>query len=45
VREASELGIRGVPLFILNGRYVVSGAQPAAVFRQAITKALALEGR
>jgi predicted DsbA family dithiol-disulfide isomerase len=44
VREASELGIRGVPLFILNGRYAVSGAQPAAIFRQAITKALALEG-
>ena len=28
VREAGEMGVTGVPTFVLGGRYVVSGAQP-----------------
>ena len=37
-RDASERGIRGVPLFVINGREAISGAQPAAVFRRAIAQ-------
>lgn len=36
--EASELGIRGVPFFVLGGKYAISGAQPASVFRQALRR-------
>ncbi|MBK8254167.1 MAG: DsbA family oxidoreductase [Polyangiaceae bacterium] len=36
---AREIGIRGVPFFILNGKVAVSGAQPAELFAQALKKA------
>jgi len=36
---ASELGITGVPFFVLGGRLGVSGAQPADVLAGAIAKA------
>jgi predicted DsbA family dithiol-disulfide isomerase len=39
VREARELGITGVPFFVLNGRYGVSGAQPPGVLLQALEQA------
>lgn len=39
--EAAELGIRGVPFFVIGGLYAVSGAQPAALLAQALTKAAA----
>jgi predicted DsbA family dithiol-disulfide isomerase len=32
-------GVRGVPHFVIDGRFVVSGAQAPAVFRAAIAKA------
>ena len=35
LREARELGINGVPFFVLDRRYGISGAQPAEVFLQA----------
>ncbi|NKQ26523.1 DsbA family oxidoreductase [Streptomyces galbus] len=38
-REAAELGAGGVPFFVLDRRYGVSGAQPAEVFAQALTQA------
>ncbi|ODA72600.1 DSBA-like thioredoxin domain protein [Streptomyces sp. AVP053U2] len=38
-REAAELGARGVPFFVLDRTYGVSGAQPAEVFTQALTRA------
>ncbi|MFD5493470.1 DsbA family oxidoreductase [Streptomyces sp. NPDC127091] len=38
-REAAELGARGVPFFVLDRTYGVSGAQPAEVFTQALTQA------
>ena len=31
-RAAAELGITGVPTFIVGGRYAVSGAQPPEVW-------------
>jgi predicted DsbA family dithiol-disulfide isomerase len=37
--EAQALGIRGVPFFVVDRRYGVSGAQPAEVLRQVLDKA------
>jgi predicted DsbA family dithiol-disulfide isomerase len=34
--EAAAQGISGVPFFVFGGRFAVSGAQPAAVFEQAL---------
>jgi len=34
--KAMELGIRGVPFFLFNGKYGVSGAQSAQTFLQAL---------
>jgi predicted DsbA family dithiol-disulfide isomerase len=39
--EARMLGISGVPFFVIDDRYGVSGAQPVAVFRQALAHAWA----
>jgi predicted DsbA family dithiol-disulfide isomerase len=39
-RRANALGIRGVPHAMLNGMATISGAQPLAVFRHAITSSL-----
>lgn len=38
-RRARELGIGGVPFFLLGGRYGVSGAQTVEVFGQALERA------
>ena len=38
-REAAQLGANGVPFFVLDRAYGVSGAQPAEVFAQALTQA------
>ncbi|MGO1265269.1 MAG: DsbA family oxidoreductase [Microbacterium gubbeenense] len=38
VARAGQLGIQGVPFYVLDGRYGVSGAQPAEVFEQALTQ-------
>ena len=43
--EAAALGIQGVPHVIIDGRWQVSGAQPAEVFLQALRKAKAGNGR
>jgi predicted DsbA family dithiol-disulfide isomerase len=36
--EATRLGVRGVPFFVLNRKYAISGAQPMEVFMQALEK-------
>lgn len=36
--EAQHLGIRGVPFFVFDRKYAVSGAQPKEVFLQALQK-------
>ena len=36
VRRARELGIGGVPFYVLDGRYAVSGAQPPELFTRAL---------
>ncbi|GAA3306939.1 DsbA family oxidoreductase [Streptomyces cinereospinus] len=38
-REAAQLGATGVPFFVLDRKYGVSGAQPAEVFERALTQA------
>ena len=37
-RQAHELGVRGVPFFLIDGRYGVSGAQSVEVFSQALAR-------
>ncbi|RED37377.1 DsbA family protein [Paenibacillus sp. VMFN-D1] len=37
--EASQLGIRGVPFYVINDKYAISGAQPAEVFTEALQQA------
>ncbi len=40
-REASRLGANGVPFFVIDGRYGVSGAQPVELFAKALETAWA----
>ncbi|WP_035177500.1 DsbA family oxidoreductase [Alkalihalobacterium bogoriense] len=40
-QEASQFGIRGVPYFVINRKYAVSGAQTVDVFLNALKKAVA----
>lgn len=37
--EANQIGIRGVPYFVFNRKYAVSGAQPVEVFKNTLEKA------
>jgi predicted DsbA family dithiol-disulfide isomerase len=37
--EAMEMGVQGVPFFVIDRRYAVSGAQPAAVLLEALDRA------
>jgi predicted DsbA family dithiol-disulfide isomerase len=41
VVHAQAIGVRGVPTFILDGKYAVSGAQPAEVLADAIRQVAA----
>ena len=38
-QEAANLGIRGVPYFVINRKFGISGAQPVSFFLQALEKA------
>lgn len=38
IAQAAQLGIQGVPFSVIDGRYGVSGAQPAEVFERALTQ-------
>jgi protein disulfide-isomerase len=38
IQEAQSLGIRGVPFFIFNRKYAISGAQPVEMFLQTMEK-------
>jgi len=42
-QDAKELDITGVPFFVIDGKYAISGAQPASVILKALT--LAVEAR
>lgn len=41
IREAAQIGIQGVPFFVFNRKYAVSGAQPVQVFLETLEKAFA----
>lgn len=42
--EAQQSGIQGVPFFVINNKYGISGAQPYEVFVKALKEVLAKEG-
>ena len=39
MREARALGVNGVPFFVIDRRFGVSGAQPSDVFEQMLARA------
>ena len=39
IGEAHAIGVNGVPFFVIDRRYGISGAQPAELFLQALTQA------
>jgi predicted DsbA family dithiol-disulfide isomerase len=41
IDEAMQMGINGVPFFVFDNKYAVSGAQDSSVFLQALTRSLA----
>lgn len=38
IEEANQIGVRGVPFFVFDNKYAVSGAQAAAVFLETLEK-------
>ena len=40
VRQAQEIGVTGVPTYVINDRYAVVGAQPYEVFKNALGQIL-----
>ena len=36
VQEAGQVGVQGVPFYVFNNKYAVSGAQPVAQFKQVL---------
>lgn len=40
VQEAYQIGVSGVPTYVINNRYAVVGAQPYEVFKNALAKIL-----
>ncbi|WP_431968223.1 DsbA family oxidoreductase [Actinacidiphila sp. bgisy160] len=42
--EAAQLGITGVPFFVVDGKYGLSGAQPAEAFTELLERAWADRG-
>jgi predicted DsbA family dithiol-disulfide isomerase len=41
LEQARAIGVNGVPFFVLDGRYAVSGAQQSEVFAEALSRAWA----
>ena len=44
IYEAQQIGVRGVPFFVINNKYGISGAQPQNLFEQTIEKAASEAG-
>lgn len=38
IYESQQLGVRGVPFFVIDRKYALSGAQPVEAFKEAITQ-------
>ena len=43
VQEASQIGVSGVPTYVINDRYAIVGAQPYEVFKNALGRILTLK--
>lgn len=41
IQEAQQIGVRGVPFFVIDRKYAVSGAQPPQVFLETLEKSFA----
>jgi predicted DsbA family dithiol-disulfide isomerase len=41
IAEAGQIGVRGVPFFVIDRKYAISGAQPAEAFAEALRKVAA----
>jgi len=41
INEASQIGVRGVPFFVFDRKYAISGAQESSVFLQTLEKSFA----
>lgn len=44
IAEAGQIGVQGVPFFVINRKYAISGAQPAEAFAEALLKVATEEG-
>ena len=44
IYDAQQLGVRGVPFFVVDNKYGISGAQPQELFEQTIEKAASEAG-
>lgn len=44
IAHYQQLGVSGVPFFIINNKYAISGAQPAKVFLEAFEKLSPIKG-
>ena len=44
IAEARQVGVQGVPFFVINRKYAISGAQPAETFADALRKVAEEEG-
>lgn len=40
IHEARQIGVKGVPFFVYDRKYAISGAQPQELFEQTLAKAL-----
>jgi predicted DsbA family dithiol-disulfide isomerase len=40
VRWAQQIGVNGVPTYVINDRYAIVGAQPYEVFKNALAEIL-----
>ncbi len=38
IQEAEQIGVQGVPFFVFNRKYAVSGAQPDSIFLETLNK-------
>jgi predicted DsbA family dithiol-disulfide isomerase len=38
IAEAQQIGVKGVPFFVINRKYAISGAQPTEAFEDALRK-------
>ncbi|EGQ25138.1 protein disulfide isomerase [Sporosarcina newyorkensis 2681] len=44
IEEARQIGVQGVPFFVINRKYAISGAQPIEAFVEALEKIAEEEG-